>query len=108
MAIQNELQNKITTGYKFEAASTQHSRMIVRGMWIFETKANSDTKAVDFKASWVNNDSTITKTMIYTSNIAGINLIKVNDTSESRTTTQIDDLNWRMKIEANVKARVDK
>ena len=37
MAIQNELQNKITNEYKFEAVSTQQSRMIVRGMWIFET-----------------------------------------------------------------------
>ena len=109
MAIQNELQDKITNEYEFEAVSTQHSRMIVRGMWLFETKANSETNAIDFKASWVNNDSTKTKTMIYTNNIAGINLTKVNETNEDRnaTASQIDDLNWRMEIEAGVTNKFD-
>ena len=48
MAIQTELQNKITSGYQFQAVATQHSRMIVNGMWVFETKANSKTNAIDF------------------------------------------------------------
>ena len=46
MAIQNELQQKFADGYEFETVIT----MVMEGTWIFETEANSDIAAIDFKA----------------------------------------------------------
>ena len=74
MAIQSELQQKIENGYKFEAVITSlDSRKVMKGVWIFDTEANLDTTAIDFKAPWVNDDSTKITTVTYTSNIAGVN-----------------------------------
>ena len=84
-----------------------NSLKIVKGVWIFETEANSDTNAIDFKASWVNNDSTKITTMTYTSNIAGMNLTNVNVTNEAHAVVPDNpiDFNWRLAIEAEVECK---
>ena len=67
MAIEGELQQMFATGYKFEVVITNPDyREVMKGVWIFETKANPHTTAIDFKAHWVNDDSTVTKTVAYT------------------------------------------
>ena len=82
MAIQSELQQKFADGYEFETVFTNlDSTEVMKGVWIFETEANSDTTAIDFKATWVNNDSTKVTTVAYKSTIAGMTLTSVNVTN---------------------------
>ena len=44
-------------GYEFGTMLTNlDSRYMMKGIWIFETEANSDMDTIDFEATWVNND----------------------------------------------------
>ena len=81
MAIQSELQPKFAEGYEFETVvANLDSPKVMKGVWIFETEANSDTTAINFNATWVNNDSTKITTVAYKSTIAGMTLTGVNVT----------------------------
>ena len=111
LAIHNELKKKIENNYEFEAMTTNlNSCKVVKGVWIFETKANSDTNAIDFKASWVNNDSTKITTMTYKSKIAGVNLTNVNVTQKGHTAVPenpIDDYEWCLAMETEIEEKHD-
>ena len=89
MTMQNELQIKFAEGYEFETMLTHlDSRYVMKGIWIFETEANSENDAIDFKATWVNNDSAKTTTVTYKSSksrvkLTGIDFMEINKAPES-------------------------
>ena len=85
MAFQNELQIKFPEGYEFETMLTNlDSRYVMKGIWIFETEANSDTDTIDFRATWVNNDSPKTTTVTYKSTQSGVHLTGVTVTKVTK------------------------
>ena len=46
----------------------------MKGMWFFDTEANKETDSIDFKATWMNNDSTKTTVLTYKLTKSGVHL----------------------------------
>jgi hypothetical protein len=81
MAVQDDLQIKFEEGYAFEPILTSKDpRCVMKGVWIFDTKANKETDSIDFKATWLNNDSAKTTTVTYKSTKSGIQLTGIKNT----------------------------
>ena len=58
---------------------------VMKGMWFFETEANKDTDSIDFKATWMNNDSTKTTVLTYKSVKSGVHLTNISVTAITKT-----------------------
>ena len=78
MAVESELQIKFEEGYEFEHILTDNdswSCYVIKGMWFFDTLANKATDSIDFKATWLNNDSHTTTIVTYKSTKSGVHHI---------------------------------
>ena len=89
MAVQHDLQTKFEEDYAFEPILTDDdTRYVMKGMWFFDTEANKETDSIDFKATWMNNDSTKTTVLTYKSTKSGVvhtntSIIEVTKVPES-------------------------